>query len=587
MIEKKQFSYVRSVVLPVLTLSVFAGVLAFRANAANYYLDVNGPTTQPGASGVTAGSTYQWDDPIWTTVSAGNIATVNYVDGNFPRFAAGTDAVGSYTVNLATNHSCVGMILEDGTTSPSSTLTLTGPGNIAIDGGVQQGFIVRGSSNLKIYNNIVDGTVGGVTTPAGISFSTSGGSGGGSLFLYGNNTFSGGIVLATFGGANINSGNSFGTGPITWSTTPAVIADPTDPTLTGPITLTNEVKGRTTAAASTLLVTGAQKITFAGPFNLTTASGFTQTFSIGNNTFPNAVTEISGAINAPSSPIIKAGTGTLILSNSSNSYGNGLGADTKVIAGTLVIANPTAIPATNLVVDNTPVPPAVAIPAIAQYQAGLATAVQMFGITSGTAAGPNTGQVDLTNNSLVINTFHNTPGSMTVAQVQALVKDGYNGGAWNGPGINSSTAAADTNHGIGFADNTILQYSTFKGVSPGANDILVKYTLYGDADLDGDVDGNDVGRWATNFTGSGGSTSKTWLEGDWDYDGDVDGNDVGRWAVNFTGSGGGTLNIPNAQPEAVAMLEAMGFTVVPEPTGLALLGGLAGLGLLRRRGRSA
>jgi hypothetical protein len=76
------------------------------------------------------------------------------------------------------------------------------------------------------------------------------------------------------------------------------------------------------------------------------------------------------------------------------------------------------------------------------------------------------------------------------------------------------------------------------------------------------------------------------VEGDWDYDGDVDGNDVGRWAVNFTGSGGGTLNIPSAQPEAVAMLQAMGFTVVPEPTGLVLLG-VAGAGLLGGRRRRA
>jgi hypothetical protein len=104
----------------------------------------------------------------------------------------------------------------------------------------------------------------------------------------------------------------------------------------------------------------------------------------------------------------------------------------------------------------------------------------------------------------------------------------------------------------------------------------------GDADLDGDVDGNDVGIWASNFTGSGGSTTKTWDQGDWDYDGDVDGNDVGLWATNFTGSGGRILSLPDADPGAVAALEAMGFTVVPEPTGLALLA-FGGLALGRRR----
>jgi hypothetical protein len=68
---------------------------------------------------------------------------------------------------------------------------------------------------------------------------------------------------------------------------------------------------------------------------------------------------------------------------------------------------------------------------------------------------------------------------------------------------------------------------------------LVKFTYQGDADLDNDVDGVDIGWWSGYFTGSGGSTSRLWTQGDWDYDGDVDGVDVGLWSGNFTGSGGG------------------------------------------------
>ena len=38
----------------------------------------------------------------------------------------------------------------------------------------------------------------------------------GSLFLYGNNTFSGGVDLDTSAALNFNNANSFGTGPIRW-----------------------------------------------------------------------------------------------------------------------------------------------------------------------------------------------------------------------------------------------------------------------------------------------------------------------------------------------------------------------------------
>src|SRR3954447_24818517 len=112
------------------------GVFAPGASAATttVWLDVNGASTTPGPSGVTDGSTYSWEAPIWSTAAAGagNIDTVNFPDPGpgFPRFAAGTDAVGSYTVTANANHLIAGMFLEDG--AVNSTLTLNGTGVLSI-----------------------------------------------------------------------------------------------------------------------------------------------------------------------------------------------------------------------------------------------------------------------------------------------------------------------------------------------------------------------------------------------------------------------------------------------------------------------
>jgi hypothetical protein len=153
------------------------------------------------------------------------------------------------------------------------------------------------------------------------------------------------------------------------------------------------------------------------------------------------------------------------------------------------------------------------------------------------------------------------------------------------------TTLADATHGLGYADNATLGRTTFSGQSVDATSVLIKYTLFGDGDLDGDADGVDIGKWATNFTGElGGSASATmnWSQGDWDYDGDVDGADASKWATAFTGElgGGGSgsvvVNDPSLSHEAAGILEAMGITVVPEPVSLMWVGSALGALSLRR-----
>jgi hypothetical protein len=196
--------------------------------------------------------------------------------------------------------------------------------------------------------------------------------------------------------------------------------------------------------------------------------------------------------------------------------------------------------------------------------------------------------------------------------VRGLLLSGYNGGAWNGSGIITSQPTvlsgplAGKAAAVGYGEASALPGgtpSTFAGQPVDATTVVLKYTLSGDTQLDGDVDLDDIGPWSTNFTGElggGGGATKVWAEGDWDYDGDVDLDDAGKWSVNFTGElGGGGLGpagqslylgdaISSIHPTAKAALQAMGITVVPEPSTAALIGfGFAGVALRRLRRQAA
>ena len=179
------------------------------------------------------------------------------------------------------------------------------------------------------------------------------------------------------------------------------------------------------------------------------------------------------------------------------------------------------------------------------------------------------GALDLTNNGLVIN----YSGTSPLASIASAVASGSANGAWNGPGINSSTAAAvaadNTNPsktGIGYAEaSAIGSPGSFLGQSVNTNAVLVRYTLLGDSNLDGVVDTTDFTNLANDF---GTSVQNGWVLGDFNGDGVVNALDFNAVATNF----GQALPAP-----------AMG-TVVPEPTAVAI-GVAAVLVLLPRRRR--
>jgi hypothetical protein len=79
--------------------------------------------------------------------------------------------------------------------------------------------------------------------------------------------------------------------------------------------------------------------------------------------------------------------------------------------------------------------------------------------------------------------------------------------------------------------------STFDGQSVGSADVLVKYTYFGDANLDGTVNATDYIAIDNGFNSSGNS----WVNGDFNYDGVVNGDDYSLIDNAYNTQGGVSL----------------------------------------------
>jgi hypothetical protein len=127
---------------------------------------------------------------------------------------------------------------------------------------------------------------------------------------------------------------------------------------------------------------------------------------------------------------------------------------------------------------------------------------------------------DLSNTSMIIT-------ADDYSKIYSYVVSGYNDGSWDGLGIVSSYAPYDPPHTLGILSGTDYLMNNggdFFGYAVEDPWILIRYTLFGDSNLDGVVDDWDHYLVTDAYTLLNDSNpfndpEINWLNGDYNYDG--------------------------------------------------------------------
>ncbi|HZL34611.1 MAG TPA: dockerin type I domain-containing protein, partial [Tepidisphaeraceae bacterium] len=142
-----------------------------------------------------------------------------------------------------------------------------------------------------------------------------------------------------------------------------------------------------------------------------------------------------------------------------------------------------------------------------------------------------TATINLTDNDMILQ----GAGSAGVTLMQSLVASAFNGGNWLGAGIGSSNAAMSVGSAMqtaeGFALNGSLTtpFGTFDGVPVTSADVIDKYTVMADANLDGTVNLTDYRALTANY----GKSGTTWSTADFNYDGRTNNADYALLESNY------------------------------------------------------
>jgi hypothetical protein len=152
--------------------------------------------------------------------------------------------------------------------------------------------------------------------------------------------------------------------------------------------------------------------------------------------------------------------------------------------------------------------------------------------------------LDIGNNALVVD----YAGTSPVATVRERIISGRGGpglgATWTGTGLTSSAAAQANvteaeSRSVGYAENALLPlgpYATFRGQTVDATAVLIAYTRTGDANLDGQVNDNDVTVIGASY--APGAANGAWALGDFEYNGFIDDDDVTLLGAFYNPSAG-------------------------------------------------
>ncbi|HZZ44997.1 MAG TPA: dockerin type I domain-containing protein [Tepidisphaeraceae bacterium] len=186
-----------------------------------------------------------------------------------------------------------------------------------------------------------------------------------------------------------------------------------------------------------------------------------------------------------------------------------------------------------------------------------------------TLAFSGTGKLDLNDNDAILN-YYSSP----IDSIRSQLSTGQ---------IISSSAIANGHTAIAYAENSLLGLTTFDGQPVTATSLLLKYTYYGDLNLDGKINADDYAIIDRAFAQGGLAGSAHWTDGDVNYDGVVTSADyllIDSAFAHQTGTLSPTFLAQRDAQFGDAYVQSL-LTSIPEPSLFAACS--LALPLLRRR----